>query len=74
MSPSQKTYRIYCFDGANMTLNGHVLKAQTDAEAIAEAEAGDFGSKCEIWEGRRLVATLEREGTRAADGLTALLS
>lgn len=61
MSQPPRIYRIYCYDGQLMTLNGHSLRATTDAEAIAEVEAGDFGSKCEIWEGKRLVATLEAE-------------
>ena len=61
MSAPPRTYRIYCYDGTLMTLSGHTLKAGTDAEAIAEVEAGDFGSKCEIWEGKRLVATLEAD-------------
>ena len=61
MSSSRKIYRVYCYDGALMTLRGHILKARTDEEAIAEVKAGDFGSKCEICDGKRLVATLEAE-------------
>ena len=61
MPAQTRTYRVYCYDGELMTLKGHALKARTDEEAIAEVRAGDFGSKCEIWEGKRLVATLEAE-------------
>jgi hypothetical protein len=35
------------------------LRASSDAEAVALAQAMDVGVKCEIWEGKRLVATIE---------------
>lgn len=34
-------------------------QADSDQEAIATAEALGFGTKCEIWDGDRLVAQLE---------------
>ena len=61
MSDQPKTYRVYCFDGSAMTLSGDFIKAHSDAEAIAKAEARGFKSKCEIWEGHRLVAQLEAD-------------
>lgn len=64
MPTLSNTYRIYCYDGQTMTLSGHALKATRDAEAIAEAEASDFGTSCEIWQGRRLVAALPPAGAR----------
>ena len=37
----------------------------SDEEAVAKAQAAGFGSKCEIWDGRRLVAQLEGERRNA---------
>ena len=61
MSKPLKTYRIYCFDIALRAVTADFIKAATDEEAVAEAQARGFGSKCEIWDGRRLVAQLEDE-------------
>lgn len=55
--PTQ-TYRIYCFDGERMTLTGDLIEAASDEDAIVQAERQGFGSKCEIWQGKRLVAEL----------------
>ena len=59
MSTPTKTYRVYCFDAAHRVLTADWIEAASDEEAIATAEAQGFGSKCEIWDGRRLVADLE---------------
>ena len=59
MSSPTKTYRIYCFDAAHRVLTADLIDAASDEEAIARAEAKGFGSKCEIWGGRRLVAELD---------------
>ena len=60
MSASQtKTYRVYCFDGVHKILNHDLIEAASDDEAIAMANAMDYGTKCELWEGSRLVAELE---------------
>ena len=61
VSEPQTVYRVYCYDGSNMTLTGDLIQAASDEEAIAKAEARGFGSKCEIWQGTRLVAELEGE-------------
>ena len=58
-SSPMKTYRVYCYDGRHKILTADWLVAASDEEAIAKAEAKGFGSKCEIWDGRRLVAELE---------------
>jgi len=65
MSAARKTYRVYCFDGAAMTLTGDLIEACDDAEAVEIAGARRFGSKCEIWEGDRLVARLEDDRRQA---------
>ena len=60
MSASQnKTYRVYCFDGVSKELTNDLIEAASDDEAIALADAMGFGTKCELWEGNRLVAQLE---------------
>ena len=52
-------YRLYCFDGVGKVWAPDWLRASSDDEAIALAQAMDVGVKCEIWEGKRLVATIE---------------
>ena len=61
MSASEKTYRVYCYDAAHKIVTADVIDAISDEDAIAKAHAQGFGSKCEIWEGKRLVAQLEAE-------------
>ena len=65
MSQPSVTYRIYSLDTARRVVSGDWLEANGDAEAIAKAEATDFGTKCEIWDGTRLVAQLEQERLQA---------
>jgi hypothetical protein len=61
MSSPVKTYRVYCFDAAQKNVTADFIKAASDEEAIAKAEAAGYGTKCEIWDGSRLVAELESE-------------
>ena len=61
MSNLPTVYRIYCFDALHKIVTADWIEAASDEQAIAKAEAAGFGSKCEIWEGRRLVAQLEAE-------------
>jgi hypothetical protein len=56
-----KTYRVYCYDGAHKILTADWLEAANDEQAIAMAHAQGFGTKCETWDGRRLVAQLDEE-------------
>ena len=63
MSDPLKIFRIYCFDGQQVTSDW--LKAASDEEAIAQAHARGFGAKCEIWAGERLVAQLEGQRRQA---------
>jgi hypothetical protein len=65
MSAPQKTYKIYSYDSAHRVVTADMIDAMTDDEAIAIAERAGFGSKCEIWHGRRLVAQLEAERRQA---------
>jgi hypothetical protein len=59
LSYSPHIYRAYCFDHARKSVSVEEIDAGTDEEAIAAAEAAGFGSQCEVWQGRRLVAQLE---------------
>ena len=65
MSSPQKTYRVYCFDFVRKDVSADFVRAASDEEAIAKVEAAGFGSKCEIWDGKRLVAQLEGERRQA---------
>ena len=58
MSTPPKTYRVYCYDSAHHVVTADIIEATSDEEAIAKAEAAGFGSRCEIWDDRRLVAQL----------------
>lgn len=65
MSNPKITYRVYCFDSSRKIVTADFVQASSDAEAISKAEAKGFGSKCEVWEGRRLVAQLDGERRQA---------
>ena len=65
MSQPPKTYRIYCYDGVQKIVTADWIEAASDEEAIVKAQAAGFGSRCEIWEGKRLVAELEEERRQA---------
>ena len=55
----QKTYRVVRLDGAINSLDVLFVKADGDDEAVTAVETNGYGIKCEIWDGQRLVATLE---------------
>lgn len=61
MSRLPKVYRVYSFETDPKAVSAEFLKAQSDEEAIERTRSAGFGSKCEIWDGNRLVAQLERE-------------
>ena len=61
MSPTLRTYRVYCYDMALRSVSADLIQAADDDDAIVKTEAAGFGSKCEIWEGKRLVAQLQAE-------------
>jgi hypothetical protein len=65
MSAPTKTYRLYAFDLARNEVTADFIKAANDEEAVAAVEAAGFGSKCEIWDGKRLVAQIEGERRQA---------
>ena len=65
MSSPLKTYRVYRFDAAHTVLTADWLKAGSDEEAIAMVHEQGFGTRCELWAGRRLVAQLEEQRREA---------
>jgi hypothetical protein len=65
MSGVPKIYRIYSFDIDRRAVSADFVNAVSDEEAIAKIQQAGFGSKCEVWDGRRLVAQLERERRQA---------
>ena len=65
MSAPTKTYRVYAFDLARKEVTADFIKARSDEEVVAAVEAAGFGSKCEIWDGKRLVAQIEGERRQA---------
>ena len=55
-------YRVYCLDGAGHIDSAESISADNDAVAITMATQMKVGgTKCEVWEGRRLVAELGRD-------------
>jgi len=65
MSAFRKTYRVYWYDGLKQALSADLIEAVGDAEAIELAQGTGFGSKCELWQGHRLVAELGTERRQA---------
>lgn len=65
LSPVPNLYRVYWFDIERKTVSVDFLKAVSDDEAITKTRQAGFGAKCEIFEGKRLVARLENEARRA---------
>ena len=53
-------YRVYCLDAAGRIDFAEVLLAADDSDAVVKARATHNGArKCEIWQGKRLVASLD---------------
>ena len=65
MSNALKTYRVYCYDAVMKVVSADLIEAHDDEEAIARAKAAGFATKCELWKGDRLVASLEEERRQA---------
>jgi hypothetical protein len=52
------SYRIYCLDECGALRLPEEVSAASDQQALAAARLRKF-HKCEVWEGRRLVACLD---------------
>jgi len=59
-------YRLYCLDSAGQISLADWINAADDQDAIRQAREVERGaSKCEIWQGSRLVATLDAQDLAA---------
>ena len=58
-------YRFYRLDGAGHLHDASWFVAESDEDAVAKIEAEHPGSKCEIWQGKRLVAAIAPEQRQA---------
>jgi hypothetical protein len=53
-------YRLYCLDGQGSISLAEWIEATDDADAIRQAQELKRGAlRCEVWLGKRLVATLD---------------
>ena len=57
---SMRNYRVYSYDQMRHDVAADLIEAASDEEVIEAVETSGFGSKCEIWDGDRLVARLEQ--------------
>jgi hypothetical protein len=55
---SSRTYRIYCLDGSGRIARGEWIEANHDEEAKLIALQSAPDAHRELWEGRRLLASL----------------
>jgi hypothetical protein len=56
-------YRLYCLDGARKVASAEWFEADNDPAAVEAAKTMLNGYRCELWQGRRLVARLDFTGT-----------
>lgn len=55
---STENYRYYCLDSGGRLHSAEWFHADGDEQAIAQIAAMHPDARCEIWQGRRLVAAL----------------
>jgi hypothetical protein len=55
--PSEN-YRYYCLDGAGHLHEAEWFDADGDEQAVEHVKSTQPDSKCEIWQGDRLVASV----------------
>jgi hypothetical protein len=54
-----RDYKLYCLDGTRRIQRAaDVISAKSDQDAIDIARGLDMPMPCELWQGRRLVATI----------------
>jgi hypothetical protein len=51
-------FRAYVFDEKDHIIKAHVIEAETDDDAVDQAQAVVDGHDVEVWDGSRLVARL----------------
>lgn len=52
-------YRVFCRDGAGRFSPAQWIRAESDELALSKAREINPDARCEVWEGQRLVATLQ---------------
>jgi hypothetical protein len=52
-------YRIYCLDGLDKVASAEWVEADDDEAAVELVKEQHDGQKCELWDGRRLVARID---------------
>jgi hypothetical protein len=62
------TYRLYCLDGLSKVVSAEWIEAEDDGRAVELAKDMADAMKCELWQGDRLVARLDRKGRNASTG------
>jgi hypothetical protein len=58
------TYRLYCLDGVGKVASAEWIEAADDETAIMIANRLRDGRPCELWQGSRAVARMERDPLR----------
>jgi hypothetical protein len=56
-----ENYRYYCLDATGRIHDAQWFHATDDEEAVGLIAARHPDAKCEIWQGKRLVATVEAQ-------------
>jgi len=59
MLNDESKYRVYSLDGSGRYLSTEWIDADSDESAIAAVRSSKPGSKCEIWDGQRMVTKIE---------------
>ena len=59
MFNDQSKYRVYSLDGSGNFLSAEWIDADSDESAITAVQSSKPGSKCEIWDGQRMVTKIE---------------
>ncbi len=55
-------YRLYFIDGAGKFTAAEWIEADGDESAVAAAHALNKSVRCELWQGRRLIARIAAAG------------
>lgn len=62
MMPTTDDYRVYRLDAVGMIAPMELVAAPDDDEAIRQARRlGRNGRRCELWQGKRLVVSLDSQ-------------